>query len=113
MPIQEKVQYNAPPKAEPSKEWSTLEANRVVRHERAHNQMPVGYSASTPADSFRDGGWAGSTDVTDDVNVPNLRKGFTGHKMGMTDEMYSNEHEYDFYGDAGGFVERGNVLDRL
>lgn len=113
MPIQEKFQYQAPPRAEPSKEWASFEANRVVRNEPAHNCMPVGYCAETPADNFRDGGWAGSTDVTDDVNVPNMRKGFTKRPMGMTDEMYSNEHEYDFYGDAGGFVERGNVLDRL
>jgi hypothetical protein len=112
MPIQEKNQYMAPPKAEAGKEWSSFESNRVVRHEPACNCLPVGYDASTPADSFRSGGYAGSTDVTDDVNVPNLRRGFTGHKMGMTDEMYTNEHSYDFYGDAGGFVERGNVLDR-
>jgi hypothetical protein len=113
MPIQEKFQYQAPPRAEPSKEWATPESQRVVRHAAARNEMPVGYDAESPADSFRDGGFAGSTDVTDDVNVPNMRKGFTKRPMGMTDEMYSNEHEYDFYGDAGGFVERGNVLDRI
>jgi hypothetical protein len=33
--------------------------------------------------------------------------------MGMTDDLYTGEHCDHFYGDADGFVERNNYLDRL
>lgn len=114
MPIlQEKFQTTLPGKEEAGQGWTTFESQRTVRNETAYNCLPVGYDASSPADKFVSGGYAGSTDVTDDVNVPNLRKGWTGKKMGMTDDLYTGEHCDHFYGDADGFVERNNYLDRM
>lgn len=114
MPIlQEKFQTTLPGKETGDEPWAPFESARVVRSEDAYNCMPPGYDAATPADKFRSGGYAGSTDVTDDVNIPNLRRGWTGHKMGMTDDLYTGEHADHFYGDADGFVERNNYLDRL
>lgn len=114
MPIlQEKFQTTLKGKETGDEPWATAESARVVRNEPACNCLPVGYDASSPADKFRDGGYAGSTDVTDDVNIPNLRKGFTNKNMGMTDDLYTGEHCDHFYGDADGFVERNNYLDRM
>lgn len=61
---------------------------------------------------------AGSTDVSHDANTGSLTKGFTRRKMLGTDDEYTNEHTDLFYGEARvgeevGFVERGNLLDRM
>lgn len=136
MPIlQEKFQTTLPGKMEDGEGWTTFGAVRRTGQLNAGNHrgvskpinpddsvgvsdgkfnlMPVGYDATSSLDKFVDGGYAGSTDVTDDVNIPNLVRGYTGHKMGMTDDLYTGEHVDHFYGDADGFVERNNYLDRL
>lgn len=65
---------------------------------------------------------AGATDVSNSVNGSMLKKGFQRQDMKGTDDMYTNEHTEEFYGeakgedDAGnkytGFLERNNYLDR-
>jgi hypothetical protein len=55
---------------------------------------------------------AGSTDVSNMSKIEALRKGFTKAEMKGTDDQYTGEHCDLFYGDAGGFVERNNYLDR-
>jgi hypothetical protein len=52
---------------------------------------------------------AGSTDPT---GVSGLDKGYDRKDMKGTDDLYTGEHADLFYGDAGGFVERNNYLDR-
>lgn len=60
-----------------------------------------------------------SGDVTNDECSPqNLKDGFSRKAYAPTDDMYTNEHCDTFYSEAKvdgevGFVERGNVLDRL
>jgi hypothetical protein len=61
---------------------------------------------------------AGETDISRDTNPESLMKGFTRKKMLTTDDEYTNEHTDIFYGEVNvegdvGFVERGNMLDRL
>ena len=55
---------------------------------------------------------AGATDVTDHVNKGAFIKGYTKAEMKGTDDQYTGEHTDLFYGDAGGFVERNNYMDR-
>ena len=60
----------------------------------------------------------GATDISKDYNPGAVEKGFTRKKMLGTDDEYSNEHTDIFYGEAKvgddiGFVERGNLLDRM
>ena len=56
---------------------------------------------------------AGRTDVSSNVTSPeSMLKGFTRLEMKGSDDQYTGEHVDHFYGDAGGFVERNNYLDR-
>ena len=57
--------------------------------------------------------FAGQTDVSGDVNGESIAEGFTKRKMSCTEDQYTGEHMDMFYGDADGFVERNNYLDRL
>lgn len=65
---------------------------------------------------------AGVTDVSKDTTSHAMRKGFTLYPFSGTDDLYTNEHKEEFYGeatgddDAGnkvtGFLERNNYMDR-
>jgi hypothetical protein len=55
---------------------------------------------------------SGESDVSKDTNDTSFSKGFTRRDMAGTDDQYTGEHMDLFYGDAGGFVERNNYLDR-
>jgi len=55
---------------------------------------------------------AGESDVSKDANPGAFDKGFTKRDMKGTDDQYTGEHVDQFYGDAGGFVERNNYMDR-
>jgi hypothetical protein len=55
---------------------------------------------------------AGETDVSKDTNPESFREGFKRVDMKGTDDLYTGEHTDLWYGDAGGFVERNNYLDR-
>ena len=55
----------------------------------------------------------GRTDVSGRLENPDsMERGFTRLEMKGTDDQYTGEHVDHFYGDAGGFVERNNYLDR-
>jgi hypothetical protein len=55
----------------------------------------------------------GRTDVSGKMESPEaMERGFTRLEMKGTDDQYTGEHVDHFYGDAGGFVERNNYLDR-
>ena len=55
---------------------------------------------------------SGQSDVSQDTNPESLERGFKKREMKGTDDQYTGEHMDHFYGDAGGFVERNNYLDR-
>lgn len=121
MPIrQEKLQVTAPGKIEAGEGWSSFEANRRVKgtpygNDVKLNKLPPGMDITNQQCADFNNmplGLAGSTDVSDDVNTPNLHRGFTKKNMLMTDDQYNGERQDLFYGDAGGFIERNNYLDR-
>lgn len=84
------------------------------------NELPPGMNITHQGPgvgSTKDGGLAGSTDVSNSVNDSMLMRGYQRQNMHSADEMYTNEHTEEFYGDATvdgetGFVERNNYLDR-
>lgn len=55
---------------------------------------------------------AGTGDVSNDVTGESFAEGFRKLPMKGCDDQYTGEHVDHFYGDAGGFVERNNYLDR-
>jgi len=55
---------------------------------------------------------AGASDVSADTNSQSFAEGFTRRRMKGSDDQYTGEHVDHFYGDAGGFAERNNYLDR-
>jgi hypothetical protein len=56
---------------------------------------------------------SGRSDVGGKLDSPeSMDRGFTRLEMKGTDDQYTGEHVDHFYGDAGGFVERNNYLDR-
>lgn len=56
---------------------------------------------------------SGRNDVSGKMDAPeSMERGFTRLEMKGTDDQYTGEHVDHFYGDAGGFVERNNYLDR-
>lgn len=118
---QEKMQVTVPePKGvEDGHEWVDANAARINTGNprpdlfRTFNKMPPGYKCASAREDFHHG-FGGDTDVSGDVVNPKaLGEGFSPLPMGMTDEIYTNEHENVFYEDVGGFCERGNFMDRL
>ena len=105
--LQEKFQILGPAKEE-NETWTSFESQRRVSG-GARNQMPPGMEGeghNLPCTM-------GEEDVSHDVNGQAFAQGFTKRKMHCTDDQYTGEHVDLFYGDAGGFAERNNYLDRL
>lgn len=113
MDLQEKFQVTLPGKIEGGEGWADFEAQRRVYPE-PHLCMPY---TQIVEHVVKDHGMplslAGATDVTDNVNQADLKRGYDLHAMQGTDDQYTGEHVDHFYGDAGGFVERNNYLDRM
>lgn len=111
---QEKFQITVPGKETGDEPWASLKEQRVV-NPQTQLQMPPGYEASGPMDRFTNV-IAGETSPSDRrMNLEgdtNIRRGYGLAKMKGTDDQYTGEHADQFYGDAGGFVERNNYLDR-
>jgi hypothetical protein len=144
--LQEKFQrtVDIPPRNDDGNRWVTQDSQRRVfvhpnsriTHERVGagsdadfdtpvtNRLPPGMfisnqdiSPDVAVGQVRDGGLAGSTDVSNSVDAAMLKKGFQRQHLEPSDEMYTNEHTEEFYGDATvdgktGFLERNNYLDR-
>jgi hypothetical protein len=139
--LQEKFQRtvrNEPPELD---QWATQDSqrrvfefsNQRITHERVGagsdadfdapvtNRLPPGMWIDNQAPSMGhqipDVGFAGATDVSNSVDQAMLKKGFQRQNLHPSDEMYTNEHTEEFYGDATvdgktGFLERNNYLDR-
>lgn len=115
--IVEKSQITVPTKEEAGEPWVSFDSQRdtagVVHPglQAKFNQMPVGYDATCYRDKFGYS-FGGDDDVSGGITPKSLDKGFERKDMKGTDDIYTGEHVDLFYGDAGGFVERNNYLDR-
>lgn len=104
-------QQDPPPDKDPGP-WASSESARVTHREHKFNQMPPGNTAHAK-NSFGNNPGSGVTQASLDC----------GHEkvpMEPWEPMYTNEPAYGGYQNytgepeySGGFVERGNVLDRL
>lgn len=117
MSLQEKFQITVPAKEEAEEPWVMVDAVRTNKG----NPMPYNGEKfnKLPISNINDGrttdmplSLGGQTDVTNHLTQPAIVKGFTKAPMKGTDDQYTGEHCDLFYGDAGGFVERNNYLDR-
>lgn len=121
-PLQEKFQISAPSScAEKEEGWASFSSVRqdqscVPQGEKAKlNYAPPGMDISNQYSvEINDMplGLAGTTDISADTNPMALANGFTRREMKGIDDQYTGEHVDLFYGDAGGFAERNNYLDR-
>lgn len=117
--LQEKYQILAPGKIEGDEPWASFEAQRVIAPEVNRedmgkmNQMPPGYEIH--GNSFASK-VSGESDVSSQrmglVTDKAMREGYGKAPMKMTDDVEFMDHADHFYGDAGGFIERNNYLDR-
>lgn len=113
----EKAQITVPVKEEAGEGWVSFESQRVTTgvtrpgEENKFNCMPVGYDATSARDKFGTS-FGGDDDVSGGITPKSLEKGFERKDMKGTDDIYTGEHVDLFYGDAGGFAERNNYLDR-
>ncbi len=121
-PLQEKFQIITPTKEEGCEPWATFESARDLDGQRATGNMQVindlppgmdiGNQDSTEQNSMPFS-LAGCTDVSkESASAMALECGYAKINMKGSDDMYTGEHVDHFYGDAGGFVERNNYLDR-
>ena len=118
MSLQEKFQISVPAKEEVEQPWVTAESQRPhMNREPAGLYTSLNKMPSTQIDDCVTHDMplslAGATDVTDHISEKALNKrGFVRAEMKGTDDQYTGEHTDLFYGDAGGFVERNNYMDR-
>ena len=109
-PLQEKFQITVPAKDEDGEPWvmPTYKVRGMV--DGKFNVMPSLNSQGTDGMPMV---LSGSSDVSGaQVRPENLLRGFEKVEMKGCDDQYTGEHVDHFYGDAGGFVERNNYLDR-
>lgn len=136
-PLQEKFQICVPTKEEAGEGWVFPGVdNRQSASQRYFGPMDANNSYTLPVDEVNELKFnqlppgmeinnqkrvqiqnmplvlAGESDVSKDTNAQALADGFTKRKMKGCDDQYTGEHVDHFYGDAGGFVERNNYLDR-
>lgn len=120
--LQEKFQVTAERPKKSSHEWvSDKSARRAKSESMDLNRLPPG--TDIDAQSLIDSPpiprvMSGETDVTQDWNASAVKNGFKRFDVKPTDDSYTGEHVDTFYGEAVsdgdvGFVERGNLLDRI
>ena len=127
-PLQEKFQTILPGKVEAGEPWADAASQRDLRgmdpwvnptadavDGRKFNHLPPGHDIGNQCHSPQENmplSMSGQTDVSRDTNPESFERGFTKRRMNGTDDQYTGEHVDHFYGDAGGFIERNNYLDR-
>jgi hypothetical protein len=137
--MQEKFQVTARNERKENNSWASFESTRRVsrapvetysgKHTTIRdlhlNEMPCGHDITqqnlTEQNPMRLS-MAGETDETNAVNTANVRKGWIKRDFSPVEDMYTNEHVEEFYGEATGeddggdkvtgFLERNNYLDR-
>lgn len=116
-PLQEKFQIMVPNKGEGDEgPWVSDSSARHTRpvDTSCMNDLPPGMGIDQENSDIRNMplSLAGRTDVSDHMNQKAIDDGFAKLPMKGCDDQYTGEHVDHFYGDAGGFVERNNYLDR-
>ena len=120
--LQEKFQVTAERPKKSSADWVTpASARRSKSSPEDLNCLPPGDNIG--AQHLIDNPalprvMSGETDVTQDWNPSAVKNGFKRFDVKPTDDAYTAEHVDTFYGEAvadgeTGFVERGNLLDRI
>ena len=139
--LQEKFQVTAERPTKASNEWASFESTRhasrppETEYYAGHlgpsirdsklNYLPPGMDITNQVlteQNSMDLTMAGQTDESNAVNVANVRKGWIKRDFSPVEDMYTNEHVEEFYGEATGnddggdkvtgFLERNNYLDR-
>lgn len=130
--VQEKFEVHAPQPPAPSHQWASDASvrdrhglqtrNGAGRFEPYRGDLYQSLPPGTDMDdqevylnrSLPMAGCLGSgTQETEDVTKESLRAGFSKKRLRPTDDEFYREHNDVFYDDVGGFVERGNNLDRM
>lgn len=127
--LQEKFQVVIPAKEEAGEQWVSARSQRDLRgmqpwcNSDSIEQDPRKFNLVPPGMEIHNQFYtqqqqmplvmAGQSDVSKDTNPQSFDKGFTKREMKGSDDCYTGEHIDHFYGDAGGFVERNNYLDRI
>lgn len=128
-PLQEKFQISVPDRKEDGESWTSFESARSSQADVPRsdgnkvnsnpdgkfNYLPPGMDISNQCSVEINSmplSLAGESDVSMDTNPKALASGFTKREMKGIDDQYTGEHVDLFYGDAGGFAERNNYLDR-
>lgn len=115
-PLQEKFQTILPGKEEAGEPWASAASARRPPPNEACNELPPGMDIGDQYQSEQNSmplSLAGRTDVSDGMQAAALEGGYTKLAMNGSDDQYTGEHVDHFYGDAGGFAERNNYLDRI
>lgn len=125
--LQEKFQVTAERPAKDSNSWGTFESARVTSgtERDVGNYLPPGMDITNQPNTKQPSmplSMAGETDESNAVNTANVRKGWIKRDFSPVEDMYTNEHVEEFYGEATGkddggdkvtgFLERNNYLDR-
>ena len=119
--LQEKLQITVPAKDEAGEGWVSADSARDSQSDvpsflARFNKMPPGMEIDNQCSAEINNMplvMSGQNDVSKDVNDTAFKEGFKVREMNGTDDQYTGEHVDLFYGDAGGFVERNNYLDRM
>lgn len=127
--LQEKFQVVVPAKEEAGEQWVSASSQRDLRgisewnnstsieqDTRKFNMPPPGMEIANQFRTQQENQplvMSGESDVSRDTNAQSFERGFTKREMKGSDDCYTGEHIDHFYGDAGGFVERNNYLDRI
>ena len=130
--LQEKFQTTSnDPQTDGTDKWATFQSARSMNGEHRasdvelFNYLPPGMDITNQPHTRQESmplSIAGQTDVTNVVSVANVRRGWLRKDMSPVDDMYTNEHVEEFYGEARGtddsgeeytgFLERNNYMDR-
>lgn len=117
-PLQEKFQITVPTKTEDGEGWVDFKTTRRTTGTDTEclNDMPAGMDIGNQHSTEQHQMpfvLAGRSDVSGRLaDQKALDTGYTKVGMKGCDDQYTGEHVDHFYGDAGGFVERNNYLDR-
>lgn len=132
-PLQEKFQIVTPTKPEDGEPW--VQFHELQKSHGEHNRNVPQFQSSNSGDqdtskfNYLPPGMeidnqqsaeikamplviSSENDVSKDVNPQAFAEGFKNLELKAIDDQYTGEHVDHFYGDAGGFVERNNYLDR-